>query len=59
MKSSTKDKVKGTFHQVRGRIKEVTGNLGNKPELEGEGSAEKISGTIQKKLGQIKTVLGK
>lgn len=33
MKSSTKDKVEGTFHQVKGRYKEVVGELSDNPEL--------------------------
>ena len=27
MKSSTEDKVEGTFHEVKGKVKEVAGKL--------------------------------
>lgn len=59
MKSSTTDKVEGKFHEVRGKMKEVAGELSDNPELEGEGIGEKIAGKVQQKVGQIKKVLEK
>jgi uncharacterized protein YjbJ (UPF0337 family) len=59
MKSSTKDQAEGTFHQVKGKVKEVAGDLSDNPELEAEGTDEKIAGKVQKKVGQVKKVLGK
>lgn len=59
MKSSTKDQAEGKFHNVKGTIKEIAGKLSENPELEGEGTGEKIAGKIQDKIGQIKKVLGK
>jgi len=59
MKTSTKDKVEGKFHEVRGKMKEVAGDLSDNPELEGEGIGEKIAGKVQQKVGQVKKVLGK
>ena len=59
MKSSTKDKTEGTFHQVKGKAKEVAGKLSDNPKLEAEGTDEKIAGKVQEKIGQIKKVLGK
>ena len=59
MKSSIRDKAEGTFHEVKGKVKEVTGNLSDNPELEAEGTAEKTAGKVQEKIGQIKKVLGK
>jgi uncharacterized protein YjbJ (UPF0337 family) len=59
MKSSTKDQVEGTLHQVTGRAKEVAGKLTDNPKLEGEGIGEKIAGKVQEKIGQVKKVLGK
>jgi uncharacterized protein YjbJ (UPF0337 family) len=56
MKSSTQDKVEGTFHQVKGKVKEVAGDLIDSPKLEAEGVAEKTAGVVQKKLGQVKKV---
>ena len=58
MKSSTKDQAEGTFHQMKGKIKEVAGKLSDNPELEAEGTGEKITGKVQEKIGQVKKVLG-
>ena len=58
MKSSTKDKAEGTFHEVMGKVKEIAGKLSDNPKLEGEGTGEKIAGKVQKKIGQVKQVLG-
>ncbi len=59
MKNSTKDKVRGKFHEVKGRIKEVAGKLSDNPKLEVEGKGEKIAGEVQVKMGQVKKVLEK
>jgi uncharacterized protein YjbJ (UPF0337 family) len=59
MKSSIRDKAEGTFHEVKGKVKEVSGKLSDNPELEAEGTNEKIAGKVQEKVGQVKKVLGK
>ena len=59
MKPSTKDKAKGKFHEVKGKVKEKVGRATNNPDLEAEGQGEKIGGKIQKKVGQVEKVLGK
>jgi uncharacterized protein YjbJ (UPF0337 family) len=59
MKTSTKDQVEGTFHELKGRVKEVAGKLSDNPKLEAEGTGEKIAGKVQEKVGQVKKVLGK
>ena len=59
MKSSTKDKAEGTFHELKGKVQEVAGKLGDNPTLEAEGTGEKIAGKIQGKFGQVKKVFGK
>ena len=59
MKSSIRDKAEGTFHEVKGKIKEASGKLGDNPELEAEGAVEKMAGKVQIKIGQVKKVLGK
>ena len=59
MKSSIKDQAEGTFHQMKGNIKEIAGELSDNPKLEAEGTGEKIAGKVQEKIGQIKKVLGK
>jgi uncharacterized protein YjbJ (UPF0337 family) len=58
MKPSTKDKTQGTFHDVKGTVKEKVGRATNNPDLEAEGQVEKIVGKVQKKIGQVKKVLG-
>jgi uncharacterized protein YjbJ (UPF0337 family) len=58
MKPSTKDKAQGTFHEVKGKVKEKVGRATNNPALEAEGQVEKIAGKVQKKIGQVKKVLG-
>jgi uncharacterized protein YjbJ (UPF0337 family) len=59
MKSSKQDKAEGTFHKVKGKVKEIAGALGDNPKLEAEGRDEKNAGKIQKKVGQVKKVFGK
>jgi uncharacterized protein YjbJ (UPF0337 family) len=59
MKPSTEDKTEGTIHAVKGSIKETVGHITNDADLETEGQAEKITGKVQKKIGQIETVLEK
>jgi len=59
MKTSTKDQAEGTFHELKGRVKEVAGKLSDNPKLEGEGLGEKLAGKIQHKIGQVEKVLEK
>jgi uncharacterized protein YjbJ (UPF0337 family) len=59
MKQSTKDKAKGKFHEVKGRVKQKIGRAMNNPNLEAEGIGEKIAGKVQGKIGQVEKVLGK
>ena len=59
MKSSTKDQAEGMFHKVKGKLKEVVGELSDNPKLEAEGTDEKIAGKVQEKIGQVKKVFGK
>lgn len=58
MKDSTKDKAEGKFHKAKGKVKEVAGKLSNNPELEAEGTGEKIAGQVQGKVGEVKKVFG-
>ena len=59
MKTSTKDKAEGTFHEMKGKVKEVAGKITDNPKLEAEGTGEKIAGKVQAKIGQVEKVLGK
>ena len=59
MKSSTNDRTEGKYHIVKGKLKEIVGELSDNPKLEAEGVGEKIAGKVQEKIGQIKKALGK
>jgi uncharacterized protein YjbJ (UPF0337 family) len=59
MKDSTRDKVQGTTHEVKGGVKEKVGKVVGNPDLQDEGTAEKIDGKIQKKVGDIEKVFEK
>lgn len=59
MKSSMKDKVKGTYHEAKGKVRETAGKITDNPTLEAKGKVENIAGKTQKKIGEVKKVLGK
>jgi uncharacterized protein YjbJ (UPF0337 family) len=58
MKSSIRDKAEGTFHEVKGKVKEIAGKLSDNPKLEAEGAGERMAGKVQEKIGQVKKILG-
>ena len=58
MKLSIKDKVKGTYHEAKGAVKEIAGEITDNPKLEAKGKAEKIAGKFQERMGQVKKVIG-
>jgi uncharacterized protein YjbJ (UPF0337 family) len=59
MKSSTKDKIKGTVKEVKGTVKERAGGAAGDRDMQDRGTAEKTAGKIQRKVGDIKKVFGK
>ncbi len=59
MKTSTKDQVKGEFHELKGKVKEKAGQVAGDPELTAEGQDENLAGKVQKKVGQLKKVFEK
>ena len=59
MKESTKDEIKGKFDEAKGTVKEKVGRITNNPDLEAEGTGEKLGGKVQNKVGQIKKVFEK
>ena len=59
MKSSIRGKTEGTFHEAKGKVKEMAGKITDNPQLEAKGKVEKIAGKVQEKVGQVKKVLGK
>jgi len=58
MKRSTKDKARGKFHEMKGKVKEKVGRATNDPNLEAEGQGEKFGGKVRRKIGQVEKVLG-
>ncbi|MDB6024963.1 MAG: CsbD family protein [Verrucomicrobiales bacterium] len=59
MKQSTKDQIKGTAKQIEGGVKKQAGKAMGRRDIEDNGRAEQVAGTVQKKVGQIKKVFGK
>jgi uncharacterized protein YjbJ (UPF0337 family) len=59
MSPSSKDKIEGQFHEVKGKLKEKAGQVAGNPDLEAEGAAENLGGKVQKKVGQFEKVLEK
>jgi uncharacterized protein YjbJ (UPF0337 family) len=59
MKSSTKDNAEGKTHKVKGKIKEIAGQVIMNPDLEAEGKEESRTGKVQEKIGEIKKIVGK
>jgi len=48
------DQVKGRADQLKGTIKEKTGQVIGNPDLENEGTADKVSGKVQSTVGDAK-----
>jgi uncharacterized protein YjbJ (UPF0337 family) len=59
MRSSTKDKIKGSLLQAKGKVKEESGKAVGNPNLQDRGTGEKVAGKVQKKIGDVKKVFGK
>ncbi len=59
MKPGMQDEVEGMLHNLKGKVKEKTGELISDSDLQEEGQAEEIAGRVQEKVGQVKKVLGK
>jgi uncharacterized protein YjbJ (UPF0337 family) len=59
MKTSTKDRIKGSFHEAKGTIKEQVGKVTNDRELKAEGKAEKNVGKVQQRMGQAKETVAR
>jgi uncharacterized protein YjbJ (UPF0337 family) len=59
IRQSTKDKAKGSVHELKGTMKRKMGKLTNNRRLEAEGVVEKVLGKIQKKIGQAEKAVEK
>ena len=51
--------MKGTAKETVGKVKEETGKAIGNPNLRDRGTAEKVAGTVQRKIGDVKKVFGK
>ncbi len=58
MKDSTKDKAQGKLHEVKGAIKEQAGKVSANPDLEDDGTIEKVGGKIQQAIGKVEKAVG-
>ena len=47
MKRSTKDKAKGKFHELKGKVKQKVGRATKNAKLEAEGKGERVGGSIR------------
>ena len=59
MRSSTKDKIKGSLLEAKGKVKETSGKAVGNPNLQDRGTGEKVAGKALKKIGDVKKVFGK
>ena len=59
MKSSTKDKIKGSARETKGKVKETAGKAVGNPNLRDRGTAEKVGGKVQRKIGDVEKVFGR
>ena len=58
MKSSMKDKVNGAFHEAKGQLKEMFGEIIDTPKLKAKGKAENLVGKAQERIGKVTKVMG-
>ncbi len=56
MNSSNQDKAEGTAKEAIGAVKEKTGEVIGNPDLRDRGTAEKVEGKVQNKVGDVKKV---
>lgn len=59
MKGAIRVQAEGKFHKVKGAMKEKIGHATDNPNLEDEGTTEKIAGKVQKIVGQVEKVIEK
>jgi uncharacterized protein YjbJ (UPF0337 family) len=58
MKPSTEDKATGKLHEVKGAIKQKTGELTGNQSLEAKGRIEKNAGKVQNVVGKVEKAVG-
>jgi uncharacterized protein YjbJ (UPF0337 family) len=58
MKASTKDRAAGKAHEIKGKAKEKLGQMMDDPDMEEEGTDEKLNGKVRNVIGKIEKKLG-
>jgi uncharacterized protein YjbJ (UPF0337 family) len=56
VKNSTRDRMQGKFHEVKGTVKQKVGQITSNRRLKVEGQMEKTAGKVQQKVGQIEGI---
>ena len=59
MNTRTKDKIKGSFHEMKRTIREEIGKASSVRDLRIEGKAEKKGGKVQQRMGDAKEAVAK
>ncbi len=59
MNTRTKDKIEGSFHEMKRTIREEIGKASNVRDLRIEGKAEKKGGKVQQRMGDAKEAVAK
>ena len=59
MNSSTHDKAEGRTKEAVGKVKEETGKAVGNRDLQDRGTAEKVGGKVERKVGDVKKVFEK
>jgi uncharacterized protein YjbJ (UPF0337 family) len=49
-----KDQIQGRVEEAKGSVKQTTGRVIGKPDLEDRGTIEKVAGKVQKTFGDVK-----
>lgn len=57
MDQSTKDKVEGRAHEIKGAAIEKTGELLGNKEMQADGAAERFDGKVQKNVGRVEEIV--
>jgi uncharacterized protein YjbJ (UPF0337 family) len=58
MNTSTQDRVEGKVYEINGMLKEQAGKIMANPDLENEGTLEKVGGMARQVLGKIEKAAG-
>jgi uncharacterized protein YjbJ (UPF0337 family) len=59
MNDSAKDKIDGTVHEAKGKVKQEAGKLLGNKHMQAEGVVENTLGKAQKKVGDVEAELEK